>query len=288
MALPLVIMLGWRSETHAGMTGDWFNWGVKLIWLKMALRDRWELFDFLSVILVVLLLMEGRRHPNLGFSRNLAFSGLVLLAGFLLLPRIIFGSAYADMRLVPYLFAVLILAIRERGEAVTRLATGLAIAGLVFAAARIGATTASLAMAAGDWEQKLEALKDVPMGARVASFVGLPCDDLWELPRNTHLGGMVIVRRHGFSNDQWIVEGANLLQLKHHEAGQFAADPSQIVRPKECAGGDWMPLDRSLELLPRDAFDYVWLIDQPKLEARAIDGMEVVWRGNGSILYRWQ
>ena len=50
------------------------------------------------------------RSPALTFSRNLAVSALVLLGVYVLLPRIIFGSAYADMRLTPYLFAVAIIA----------------------------------------------------------------------------------------------------------------------------------------------------------------------------------
>jgi hypothetical protein len=286
MTLPLAIMLAWRSDADGGITGDWFNWGVKLLWLKTALRDRWELFDFVSVILVLALLIEALRNPKLAFSRNLAFSGLVLLASFMLLPRIIFGSAYADMRLVPYLFAVLILAIRIRGESVYRLATALAVGGLVFASVRIGATTASLAMAARDQEQKLEALEHVPMGARVASFAGLPCDDLWELPRNTHLGALVITRRHGFSNDQWVLEGTNLLQLRYHAAGEFGADPSQIVRPVACPDPYWGSIEDSLRSFPRDAFDYLWLIDPPTFDRRLLGRAMPVWVGKGSALYR--
>ena len=62
-------------------------------------------------------------------SRNLAFSGLVLIACFILLPRVIFGSAYADMRLVPYMLAIFVLAIRFKAETVYPLARILAFAG---------------------------------------------------------------------------------------------------------------------------------------------------------------
>ena len=42
MALPVLVMVIWRSETHgSGSTADWFNWQAKMIWLKTALRDRW-------------------------------------------------------------------------------------------------------------------------------------------------------------------------------------------------------------------------------------------------------
>ena len=79
------------------------------------------------------------------------------------------------------------------------------------------------------------------------------------------LGAMVIVRRDGFSNDQWLLEGVNLLDLKYRAAGYFAADPSQLVRPNRCRD----PLHRRstsrLPALPRNDFDYVWLIDAAAL-----------------------
>src|SRR5205085_501431 len=286
MALPILVMVIWRSETHGGTTGDWFNWQAKLIWLKAALRDRWQNYDVLSVVAVGLVLVEALRNPRLTFSRNLAFSGLVLTAAFILLPRIIFGSAYADMRLVPYAIAVLLLAIRFRWETVRRFAHALAVLAVIFVAVRLGSNTISLARAANDQNAKLEALNHVPMGARVASFVGLPCGTSWALARNSHLGAMVIVRRQGFSNDQWLMEGLNLLDLKYTAPGYFAADPSNIVRPAGCPDRLHRTIDGSLATMPRDAFDYVWLIDIAPRNANLTEGMQPVWRGPSSILYR--
>ena len=40
MALPMVLMLAWRSGAVPGQTGDWFNWSAKLVWLKTALREK--------------------------------------------------------------------------------------------------------------------------------------------------------------------------------------------------------------------------------------------------------
>jgi hypothetical protein len=286
MALPIVITLVWRSEAHGGLTGDWFNWKLKFMWLEMALRDRWRWFDMASVAVVFAVLVEALRNRRLSFSRNLAFSALVLIAGFIILPRIIFGSAYADMRLVPYMLAVLVLAIRFRGD--THRTTGnlLAAAGLLFCAVRLASNTISLGIAANDQQAKLEALDHVFPGARVASLVGLPCSNLWPLPRNSHLGAMVTVRREGFSNDQWLMEGLNLLELKYTKVGRFASDPSQLARPNSCPDGLHLTIDRSLASLPRDGFDYLWLIDTSPHNPALVSGLEPVWRGRGSILYR--
>ena len=74
-------------------------------------------------------------------------------------------------------------------------------------------------------------------------------------------------------------------------------DPSEIVRPANCGKtaawaivnnqliGDWT-INDALRHLPRDAFDYLWLIDVPPYDARLIEGMELVWTGRGSSLYR--
>ena len=286
MLLPLLVMIIWRSEAHGGDTSDWFNWSAKMVWLKTALRDRWEWLDIASLVAVGVVVAEALRNPRLTFSRNLVFSALVLTVGFILLPRIIFGSAYADMRLVPYFIVVLLLAIRFRGPTGPRLGLTLAVLAFAFVGIRLGANTISLARAANDQQLKLQALKHVPEGARVASMVGLSCGKSWALPRNSHLGAMVVVRRNGFSNDQWLMEGVNLLELKYRAPGFFAADPSEIVRPNQCGDRLHLTIGRSLKTLPRHAFDYLWLIDAPPYDPRDVADMKPVWRGPGSILYR--
>lgn len=158
MALPLLIMLIWRGETHGGQTVDWFNWKIKWRWVYSALRDRWKWFDIGSLIVPALVFVYALVSRKLTLSRNLAFSALVLAASFVILPRIIFGSAYADMRLVPYLMAVALLAIRFRGAADRRTAHVLAVFGLLFFATRTVANTISLGMAGQDQSAKMKAI----------------------------------------------------------------------------------------------------------------------------------
>ena len=286
MALPILIMLIWRSETHGGITSSWFEWELKWRWVYSVLRDRWEVYDIGSLIVAGLVFVYAVVSRRLTLSRNLAFSAIVLGCSFVLLPRIVFGSAYADMRLVPYLMAVALLAIRFRGEPRGRTAGVLAALGLCFLVLRIGGTTASLAIAANDQQAKLEALNFVPRGARVITLTGMPCRNYWPLLRNSHIGAMVVVRREGFSNDQWLMDGVNLLDLKYRAAGYFAADPSQLVRPRGCRDLLHRTIDESLTLLPRRDFDYLWLVDVPPFDPALVADIRPVWRGRGSILYR--
>jgi hypothetical protein len=290
MALPILVMLIWRSETHGGQTFGWFEWKMKWRWIYSALRDRWKWFDIASLVVPVFVFLYAILNRifghTLSLSRNLVFSAMVLAVAFIVLPRIVFGSAYADMRLVPYLMAVGLLAIRFRGSQTGVTAQVLAALGLLFFATRTAANTVSFAMAADDQTAKLEALNEVPEGARVITLTGMTCAEYWPLLRNSHLGAMVIVRRNGFSNDQWLLEGINLLDLKYRAAGYFAADPSQLVRPNQCRDGLHRQINESLVALPRNDFDYVWLIDVPPYDASLVSDLPVAWRGPGSVLYR--
>jgi hypothetical protein len=286
MALPIVVMLVWRSETHGGQTIDWFDWKVKWRWVYSALRDQWKEFDIGSLAAAALVFVYALVSRKLTLSRNLAFSAIVLAASFVIIPRIVFGSAYADMRLVPYLIAVALLAIRFRDIPHRSTANLLALLALLFFATRTVANTISLGMAGADQNAKLQAINPMPEGARVITLTGMPCTEYWPLLRNSHLGAMVIVRRDGFSNDQWLLEGVNLLDLKYRAAGYFAADPSQLVRPNHCIDHLHRTIDQSLAALPRDDFDYVWLIDVPPYDHSLVAGLQPVWRGPGSILYR--
>ncbi|HEX6072610.1 MAG TPA: hypothetical protein VFY95_06360, partial [Sphingomicrobium sp.] len=287
MALPILITIVWRTEAHGGMTRGWMDWEFKYKFLLQVLRDRWEWFDLASAAVVGLVLLGAVVIPKLTFSRNLLFTAFVLLVCFLILPRTVFGSTYADMRLLPYVLATAVLAIRFRGATDMPLARMLAIAGLAFYLVRLGGNTVSLAIAADGQKAELKALDHIPMGARVAWMIDEgDCGHGWALPRSSHLGAMVIVRREGFSNDQWVMEGLNLLDLKYREAGPFASDPSQIVREESCRGRGGWKVNRALTVLPRDRFDYLWLIDPPPFDPALVAGLRPVWRNGRSILYR--
>jgi hypothetical protein len=287
LAVPLLLMLMWRDGA-GGDTADWFNWKNKLFSLRTALRDRWRVWDLLGFVIPVVVYIFAIVHPRLTLSRMLSFTALVLAAAFVLLPRIIFGSAYADMRLVPFLFAFALLSIRFRGKTDFALARVLALAALAFCLARTASVTWSLKLAADDQAAKLTALDHIPRGAAVVSFTGIGCTQAtsWQMWRNAHLGGMIVVRREGFSNDHWDVAGAKLLTVTH-PAGRWRYDPSNLVVQDRCPTRLGMPVNWMLKNFPREAFDYVWLLDPPPYNPRLLDGMTRVWsQPDGSALYR--
>jgi len=286
LAPPLLLMLAWRSGQVGGLTGDWFNWPSKLRWLLTALRDRWQWFDLASLAAILLLLAEALRNPRLEYSRNLAASALVLLVVFILLPRIVFGSAYADMRLVPYLLALAVIAIRYRPAATHRYLRALAVAGIAFFLVRTAGTTASFWIYDRTYDRELAALDHLPPGARLVSLVGEHCGRPWAMTRLQHLPGMAVVRRHAFSNDQWVMAGAQLLRVHYAEGGAYTKDPSQIVTARRCPREFYWTVRQSLSRIPRGAFDYVWLIGPPPYDPRLTRGLLPVWRSGRSVLFR--
>src|SRR3546814_7940310 len=77
-------------------------------------------------------LFKGVRDPNIQYSRNLTLSALFLLAVYPLLARIVFGSAYPDMRLAPFMAGIAVIALRPKPGLSIRGASLLAFAGLAF------------------------------------------------------------------------------------------------------------------------------------------------------------
>jgi hypothetical protein len=286
VAPPVLLMLLWRSGHVGGQTGDWFNLSAKLNWFMMALRDRWEHFDLLSLGVVLVVLYAALRSPRIGFSRNLAASALFLLLVYLLLPRIVFGSAYADMRLAPYMIAAAVIGIRFKETATPKLLGTFAIAAVAFVTVRTGATTISYWMFDRTYDRELKALNHIPYAARLISFVGASCKRPWKMSRLEHLPAMALVRRRAFSNDQWAMAGAQLLTVHYPDAVGWRSDPSEVVTATGCRGEPWRGVDHSLNDFPRIAFDYVWVINAPPIGPPEPAGLQPLWRNGTSILYR--
>ena len=313
LALPMLLMIAWRSGQHVtGETADFFHWRAKFAWMTMILRDRWITFDIASGALLGLILCQSFRDPNIEYSRNLGLSTFFLIAVFVFLPRIVFGSAYADMRLAPFMVAIAIIAVRPRplpgntsrlalrypalGEeelqallAVRQRRTMvlLAVLGTAFVLVRTAGTTVSYFLFDQHYARELKALDHVPIGARLISFVGVDnCNRNWMMSRVEHMPALALERRKAYTNDQWSMAGAQLLTTRYVPAGQFAHDPSQIVTESQCPRERWRPIDRSLAFFPRPAFDYVWLINPPPYHLKYTTDLTPIWRGGTSVLYR--
>jgi hypothetical protein len=284
LTLALIPMLIWRSQEGAGMTGDWFNMRVKLIWLLRVFRDRWPLLDMISIAVILALLVYGFRTRMTQRVAGLALGAGLLLIVFLFLPRILLSSAYADMRLLPFALAMGVLAINvETSHKANRV---MAFAALIFVAVRIAATTVSFVHYDVRHQSALQALDHIPKGARLLSLVGMGCNSPWATHRMEHLPALALVRKEAFSNEQWAVAGAQLLTITKSDAPGFVEDPGQFITPNSCSRPDWRTVHKALSTFPRDAFDYVWLIEPPAYAQENVRDMTRIWTNGQDMLYR--
>jgi hypothetical protein len=220
----------------------------------------------------------------LGFLPLLGWPALLCGVAFLLLPRLLLGGAYVDMRMIPAALALALLAIRPPPAAATRLTRTLLAVAIAFFVARTVGTTLSFVVRAGEQQRELGAIDALPRGAAVLALIARPCNDVWLDPRRDHLGGLAVVRRDAFVNSQWGIEGQQLLRVRYQAAAPYTADPSQLVYPARCrkVGSDF---SRAIATFPRAAFPSVWTVGFPPGAARAPD-LRLVWSNGGSALYR--
>jgi hypothetical protein len=110
LLLPLVPMLVWRTGAggarFAGLDSQ----------LQAAMADfgfphKWVVPDVVSLIVVVITIYWAVRTREVALDRRLGAAAAICFASFMILPVQVFGSMFADMRLVPYILIVALLAI---------------------------------------------------------------------------------------------------------------------------------------------------------------------------------
>lgn len=291
--LPGFLMIVWRNGMPSGLDLSSFNLTDKVYAVIVTLRDRWFLWDVLGIGVGLAAIAFALLHRRVFFAQDLAIAAALLTLLFLLLPHTLWGSVFADTRIVAYIMIIAIVTLRLEDSSSPSVSRSIAVLGLLFVLGRIAATTLSFAIADREMKDRLAALAHIPVGAPVLSLVGDPCTTDWSLPRYWHAGSFVIVRRSGFSNDQWQVAGAHSLSVAYRQAGKFTADPSQVVHPIWCLAA--LPpglrhlgqtTENVLRTFPREAFGYVWVIRAPDLRPGPRPGLTPVWRGADSVLYK--
>jgi hypothetical protein len=282
LATPLVPMLLTYGGSNAGETFDWFNLSGKLYFALSVFQDRWMGFDLAAFGVVIMTIWVAARRGRRAFAAELGLATGLMLVVYLLMPRVLLGSAFADMRLVPVMLATALLSIRVP----TDQARGWLLTGAAFCAVRLIANTLNMAHYDQAFDRELAALDKVPVGARLLSFVGKECATPWQMPRLDHLPALAIVRRKAFSNDQWNLSGGQLLTVTNEAAAGFRTDPSQFVTDDACNRPDWRTLTKAMKDFPRGAFDFVWVINVPVKTAPVPGDLNLVWHKGKSRLYR--
>ncbi|MFM7349334.1 MAG: hypothetical protein ACKO01_07575 [Erythrobacter sp.] len=285
LLLPVLPMVIWRADSSGAAMSGWAL-KFKTIWLTSPLRNVWEKVDIGSAALIVLLLAWALVSRAFRYDRSLALVAVLCVLFFFALPTKVFGSAFADMRLLPYGIAMALVAVGFQRTA-SRQLTIAAVTSLAFFAGRQVVTAESYIVQARQVAEAVPVLDRIPMGARVAFFVVKPCSVIWRLPVLDHLSGLALARRDAFVNDQWQQPGVNPLTVHYPAAEPFTRDPSHVVQGENCGHRARPPLSQSLARLPRAAFTHVWIVGYGPVDWSVVPKGFTLVPGEGSgRLYR--
>lgn len=281
LLLPQLLSMLRQHRTAPLPTEGFFQMADKLHFLANVLADRWTLLDQACALLLAVVIVIAWRSRRFELHRGLPLGAGVLFAVFWLVPGGLIGSFFADMRLVPTIFAIAIIAARPRLS--PRAMAWMALAGLAFAGLRLAGTTASMILWDRQIDRELNVLDALPRGSQLVSFNVLPCRPfiLQGRIRNTHFASYALIRRHAFASDQFAVPGTQLLRIHNPAVGSFDRDPFTIRNSAPC------PREASIfEAAARvpPAVPYMWIMWQAG-EWRMPD-WQVIARAGDSVLYR--
>lgn len=273
-----------RSGEHLP-SGLWFVVPVKLYHLANVLADRWEGWDYGCAVALAVVIGVLWRSRAVALHKGLALASVVLLALYFVMPGVAYGSAYADMRLTPTIFALALICARPRSEMSPRGRQVLAVAAIAFMLARLGGNTVSMAMWDRQIRQETAVVDGVPRGSQLVTFISQPCRAQWlqNRIRDTHAASYALTRRHAFANDQWQMTGGQLLRIHNPVTGLFQDAETGSMVGEQCQG--FNQLLRAVKNVPPEV-PLLWIVwHSPEMP---LLGWQEAARSHNSVLYRRQ
>jgi hypothetical protein len=266
IAPPALMLLAWRPDA-GDVGGAWVAaLALKPGWVLGALRDRWRLLDWGSIVLVALMIHRSYQDRRFVHAPMLVAAALGLLALLVAVPS---GPAGAAMAVAPCVIVLALLSIRFNARVTQRRRAELAWAALAFLVVRTAAGTASFAAENRDWTRHLAARDHIPRGARVAAFVSQTCVQPWRIARTDFLPDMAAVWGAAPAHDR---SG----RIQHAEIVMDAPCPS---RPES------RTLDQALADLPRARYDLIWLITPGRIDPARLGDVRLVWSDGRDVLF---
>jgi hypothetical protein len=263
LALPLIIMVSnSAAATETGYAPDWLK--RKLQGVGFALRDQSLPIDMLSIGLCIAGIGWLLIHPKRVFHAPLLWGSSLLLVVFAIMPNTISGSAFADIRLVPLIAVLALVAIGVPSEFDSRSRSAIWILALGMLAIRMLYTSLGWHESSKVVRGHLQALQTVEMGAKVLSLSVRQCNreksilhwrQRFEYP---HLTAWAVTYRDAFTNALWQMPGGQLLKVNYNSGSRFHIDPSQYVFIGDCKP-DQPKLEEALSSADIQRFDSVWV-----------------------------
>jgi hypothetical protein len=276
-ALPLVLL---QQNGTATEFLNWMDVSSLAKWSIGLFRDRWAYIDMLcAAVAVALVLLAVTRRFGLRVEAVLFYPAAFLLIASMLLPDRLNGAGYVSSRIIPYVAILAILSVRYSSEKSLR-RTLFVVASVLFFVLRMTAVTASTYLYSRSYNDQLGAVEHIPLGSTVATFWPQPCASglsVWKTDRLGHLSGIALSRRLSFVNSEWATPGLQLLRAKLPDVSPFDRDPSEIVTISDCPSAGYRSIEKALDDLPWQQFDYLWLVGVPRQNWPRRPWLQPVW-----------
>lgn len=287
LAVPFIVM--WLTMGGEAAPTAYHENAVRLKVVRFISMFRDQSFPldiatfFTAALLPFLLVRQRLARLDAGL---LVPAGLLMLA-FILLPRQLVGSFYADVRLLPMAAILLALGLRWQGSA--RAAGIVAVAALALFSARLTLMTVGWRTAEAAHASHRRAIEHIPHGARLLVLQLRDTSGAsWPVAPIDHVPSFATLERDAFVNIQWAFSGGQLLQVKYNRDIRYHKDPSGVLVVADATGRDTGNLQAALATFPRDRFDFVWLMNTqalPTAPSRTA-GLRPIYADGNTLLLR--
>jgi hypothetical protein len=293
-AVMLLVTVFWRQRS-SGQLGISFASNLfesKATFVLWLFQEKYFIWDVTALILFFALVAAFFFASGRRLVPEAAVICVLLWGAYLVTPYFLFGSAYADARLLPYAALFLPLAVMgahsvpaDRVRAISLLAS----LALLFFVARIGVTTHVWAAASRLYAAHLALLEEVPVNSRIFALMLEPCgNDAWgRAGLLQHLQQIAVVRRDSLINGLFQGRGLNPLVVESKGEGDRYLYRQSTVRDDSCTL-PYIPdgLQTLMKGFPATRFDYVWIMSMRALPEFSEHGLQLIAQRGNDRLYR--
>jgi hypothetical protein len=293
-ALMIAFTLMWRSDASSAL-GILFEESYvvgKLTSVASIFREQyivWDLFWLLAICgLTLAFLVFGGLQIN---ATGLTIAILTMLA-FAACPWAVFGSYFADRRLLAYAAIFVPLAVGLNQQVLAnperrRILSLIALCSVVLFTARIAVTSAVWHQTDVAFNQHLALLEKLPRNPRVFALKVEPCPKEWyRAGRINHLHQYVTIRKDGLVNGIFQDSGWNQVQLRHRTLDGFDSNMGPTVRDAACPPAySGQTFQSSIKLFPRNQFDYLLIQSKAPLPTFDVAGLKLLGASGNDRLF---
>lgn len=274
---PFFHMVLWRSSMSGGGIDHIFRFDQKIAAVALVLRDQFLLADIVFLTLPAALVVQAARRDDFRIDWPVLRLLIPATAIFVIMPGTLFGSAYADVRMVPYLLALVLISVRA-----VSFPGVVAVISFVWFSLRMVLVWVGASLGANQIENSSRAIRDLPPHSRLLQINKNVCSS-WGPSRLQMIGAMHLFYNHGFTNATWDMGGANPLSITYDLPWSYRQDPHRSSQVGNCDNAE----ERFQFLLnnaPREKFDYILLVNPPtQFEEHASD--RLIARTENTLLY---